>query len=133
MKEKGDKLFRKWKRLCSTITGDYVTTWNTVITANSGKQMSEILVIFREVMYVSTYAKKEGAEVVDDDIEDEAEDNATDARAMPPDWYPSCYLPFVQFGPPAAPNDSKIFRAELSNGPAKLRQESEPSVGAQKI
>ncbi len=36
---------------------------------------------------------------------------------MDPNWLPSSYLAFKMYGPPAAPNDSVIFRAELSNGP----------------
>ena len=37
------------------------------------------------------------------------------------EWRPSYWLAFTTFGPPAGPNGSKVFRAELSNGPAKKR------------
>ena len=128
-----------------------IPVWNEIIKANSGKNMDDLLLIFRKVCFLNQCKPICLSDVNnndDDDIdgggEDDAQCTVTTYKekdiegefALVPfkdTYYPLAYYAFLKFGPPASPHDSPVFRAQLSNGPSKKSCSSDISVAASQI
>ena len=133
--KEGAKYWRKWGRIKREIMADFVpfkegrlrevTRWCLTDYAPDPfdkKCKDKVNTFDIEVTDAATLGTT-NADV--DECSSLDDDDGTIESVMPISWYPPQWLVFLMHGPPAAPHDSKVFRAELPNGPVIKEQAAE--------
>jgi hypothetical protein len=151
--DKGAKLWGKWNRLKRTIMNEDVPLWNKLILKNSGLQIADMLLVYRKRKYYDLVRarlllklQKEGGEELpvenfagsDDEegavphrrgpLKKKDIENSTFLVGFDVDRYDSTYWIVKIYGPPAYPNHSRLFEAQLSSGPPKKSTEIPSAV-----
>lgn len=147
----GKTLWNKYMRLKRIVLNEDTPLWNQLIKKNSGLQMEDMLLLFRQKKFsdaVTKLASKKnlnktrGQEDGDDEVDDDGNSMDRDVftkkaiekhphlSSFTDDYYPATYFVFKIFGAPAHPFDSPVFRAQLSNGPKKAETTAAPTMSS---
>jgi hypothetical protein len=140
----GKSVWLKYQRLRRVIMNEDIPLWNQLIKKNSGLQMADMVLLFRKKKYYDAVKKLISSKKFQGDVDEAPSDRVVDDDeegdvptaegnndlltqkdiekhsflvSFPEDYYPPSFWAFKLFGPPAAPYDSPVFRAQISNGP----------------
>ena len=125
----GSTYWNKWKKIRLRIMNEAMPVWAKVVSGSiSGNLGLTLLFLYHEGKSLDELLQ---LTIIQQIRQDRSASDGADGDYGSVDWRPSYWLAFCTFGPPAGPNASKVFRAELSNGPAKKR--STPEMTAEEV